>query len=244
MAGFVVHNIKLNFVDFGSRWHVISHTSGKILSLSYHTQVFHSPPLLVHFPTTLVDMPADGKVYCAHCSSYIPQRLEREHCKLVTMPYTSAPARIPLRLRFLADSDSDSNSQGGEAGDGSGAHEEPVAGPAAADVPQLEFVPDDENLMDDNNGCHDREVMVPDSEDIPDVPRSGFSAWRVMHNIPSDSEEDSDLEDEVTDEENEEDDHYVDWAAIESNHGLSALDRLGESFDRDVAAISKCYHVQ
>jgi len=38
MAGFVVHNIKLNFVDFGSLWHVITHTSGKILSLSYHTK--------------------------------------------------------------------------------------------------------------------------------------------------------------------------------------------------------------
>jgi hypothetical protein len=84
------------------------------------------------------------------------------------MPYTSAPTRIPLRLRFLAESDSDSNSQGGEAGDGSGAHKEPIAGPAAADhdVPQLEFVPDDENLMDVNNGDHDQEVLVPDSEDI------------------------------------------------------------------------------
>jgi hypothetical protein len=99
-------------------------------------------------------MPADGNVYCAHCGSYIPRRLEREHWKLVTMPYTLALARIPLRPHFLADSDSDSNSQGGEAGDGSGAHKEPIAGPAVADhdVPQLEFVPDDKNLTDVNNG--------------------------------------------------------------------------------------------
>jgi hypothetical protein len=91
---------------------------------------------------------------------------------------------------------------------------------------------------------NDPEVMAPDSEDIPDVPWIGFSAWWVRHNIPSDSEEDSDLEDEVADEGDGEDDHYVDWAAIESNYSLSAWDRLGESFDRDVAAISKCYHVQ
>ena len=55
---------------------------------------------------------------------------------------------------------------------------------------------------------------------------------------PDDTDDDSDIEDPVVDaNDDDEDEHYVDWAAIEAESGLSAWDKLGEGFEQDVATI-------
>lgn len=188
-------------------------------------------------------MPPDGNVYCAHCRSSIPRRLEREHRKLAFTPYTPPPPKIPTRLRSLAEEDSDNDSTMRPATAKSNrddrAHE--LTDLAAEDDTTQWGLVDEPSEKDQYDYDHGDSDASPEINEVPEVqPQSGPFPWSAVHNVESDSEDDSDLEDEVADEGDEEDEHYFDWAALESNYGLSAWDRLGESFDRDVAAIGMC----
>jgi hypothetical protein len=81
------------------------------------------------------------------------------------------------------------------------------------------------------------EQELLDFEDVLHAAQNSHHMWWRVPDIPSDSDSNSDSENEITDAGDDSDDGYVDWDAIESNYGLSAWDRLGESYDRDIAAI-------
>jgi len=107
---------------------------------------------------------------------------------------------------------------------------------------------DDDSLHSavDTSGVHDGMLSDNEREGVHDV----YAARNVLRDRwnttrgdktyldENESDGDTDLEDPVVDaDDNDEDEHYVDWAAIEAESGLSAWDKLGESFEQDVAAI-------
>jgi hypothetical protein len=92
----------------------------------------------------------------------------------------------------------------------------------------------------------------PSDDNLNTIPRANGTTiidhWRHMLEA-NDSDSDSGSNDELPypkleDSDEESDDGFVDWAAIEAGSGLSAWDQLGEGYEREAAAISKhvCIH--
>jgi hypothetical protein len=186
-------------------------------------------------------MPTDSSVLCAHCGKYLPRRLEREHRKLAASPYVSPPLvpTFPSQLCCVIDVDSDDDN----------------------DIPNLpadniEATIDISDQVDEYIAPDDIDVVDEDGEDLFDedhlhdntVPFSmHFDSlrdhWRHMFE-PGDSDSDDNSNDELPyerleDSDDESDGGFIDWNAIEVGSGLSAWDQLGESYEKEAAAIGR-----
>jgi hypothetical protein len=162
-------------------------------------------------------MPAASEVFCAHCGKYLPRRLEREHRKLATSPYASPPPTFQSRVCRVVDADSDSD-------------ETPPTGRTSSLVGD-EAPMDIGDLVDGDTG--------PFSKSFDSL----RDHWHHMFEA-EDSDSDGDLDDELPydkleDSDNESESGFVDWDAVEAGSGLSAWDRLGESYEKEAAAIGK-----
>ena len=180
------------------------------------------------------------EILCAHCGKYVTRKQEQEHRKLVITLHVEHTPNIPSSSYLVIDTDSESDEHESQdhfanepsIGSAAGSPGSPFHGEAMQIDNDL-----DDDILDADEGDLQGEQDFLDFEDILHAAQNSHCMrWRVP-DIPSDSDSNSGSEDEVTDAGDDSDDGYVDWDAIESNYGLSAWDRLGESYDRDVAAI-------
>lgn len=166
-------------------------------------------------------MPRDTDVLCGHCNTYMPRRREREHRQLINSPFDLPTPTFLSQLQSVVDAGSD--------------HED---GGFNLDVPMDLY----EETMDmaDEDAEH---VDPANSEVTAVIHQDAFEVhWRLPHRatVESDDEDDGEGEDDMdVDEEGandgEWDEEYIDWVAIEAASGLSAWDRLGESFENEAA---------
>lgn len=172
-------------------------------------------------------MPRDNSILCVHCNTYMTRVREQQHRKLANAPFDLAPPTFVSQLQPVVDAGSD--------------HEDTISND---NVPMgMDSIYDDAMDVD----------VDPDGEDG----QLGSTAtpcqdpfeyhWGSAHRatVESDDEQDSEDEDEMdVDEEGandgEWDEEYIDWADIEAHaSGLSAWDRLGESFENEAATTGK-----
>lgn len=175
-------------------------------------------------------MPPDSRILCTHCNRHVSRQQEREHRKLLRIPYAQPLPSVPSRLHPVVNSDSDDNN--------AGFHMPADAGP-----------PDGQAIQ-----------MLDNDVDIYDAPDSGLAgavhddghAGKMLHAHWSaanygvdedDSDSDSNGGKESLQAQNYSDDSddegFIDWDAIEAQSGLSVWDQLGEGYEANVAAICK-----
>ena len=195
-------------------------------------------------------MPRENTVLCAHCGEYLPRKREREHRRLAFVPVAPPPLARPSRLRRIVDPD-DGEQQALHNAD------------KPEDVPTNgitdEWTENEDIMMrdpdiDEDHGAVELEAgsVVGDSADDGCISRAARAVlhhrWGVAANTrlhQNDPESDSDTESEseppfpsLEDGDEECGDDFIDWKAIEEGYGLSAWDRLGESYEAEAAAIS------
>jgi hypothetical protein len=194
-------------------------------------------------------MPRGNTVLCAHCGEYLPRKREREHRRLAFV--TIAPPPWPAghsRLRRIVDIDTDTD-------DG-----EPLHGaddPEDIDVPTNgtadERTENEDIMMQDPDPDGDYDVFEAGGvagDDADEDTVSGATGAALRHRWgtvagswhENDSESDADEENNppyprLEDSDEECDNGFIDWKAIEEGYGLSAWDQLGESYEAEAAAI-------
>jgi hypothetical protein len=199
-------------------------------------------------------MPPDNKVLCAHCGQYLTRKREREHRRLANThtPYASPPPAFTSRLRRVVDSDSND----GDIDDARSAGSDQACGgmiDANTDISGDEEHMQTDGPQTDDLGDHDVDISNNEEGHLENGsgPMPGFTRaelnnhWRRMFETEdNDSGSEPDLDDEtpyprLEDSDDESDDGFIDWAAIEAGSGLSAWDQLGEGYERDAAALGK-----
>lgn len=175
-------------------------------------------------------MPRDNKVLCAHCNKYMTRPREQQHRKLFDSPFDPAPTTVFSQLRSVVEADISD-------------HEDVVSEPDARMEMETEvmdaFTEDAMDVEMDDNGVGHANAAGSSHNTFE-------QHWGINHRfmVESDDEHGSESGDEMdVDEEGandgEWDEDYVDWAAIEAGSGLSAWDRLGESFKNEAATTGK-----
>jgi len=181
-------------------------------------------------PTLTSNMPRDNRVLCTHCNQLISRQREREHRKLLKIPYTLPSPSVPSRVRPIVDSDSDDD--GNINNNTVSAHED-----HSGDDPHI--LRNDDNLEEPLDDIGVREKIL-------------WNHWAAgSYGGADDSETDSEsnmgeapypqLEDDGEDSDEE---GLIDWGAIEAQSGLSAWDQLGEGYEADAAALCKLHSIQ
>jgi hypothetical protein len=139
------------------------------------------------------------------------------------VPYVSPLPKLSSRFTHLLDSDSeeeDSVSIPGPHDDGPSSESGQSVVPSDYDEPD-----ETDGSFDRDNNEAEQNLPIPVVDD--DILLVQNVRWSATHGDGPD-DEDSD---------NDEDDRYDDWAAIEADFGLSAWDKLGEGFEQEVAGI-------
>lgn len=169
----------------------------------------------------------NNKVLCAHCHTYMTRLLEQQHHKLANSPFDAPQPGFVSQLQSVVESGSDD--------------EDRVSSDDVAMETDLEGMDTlyDEAMDVDGKDAEDNNTAARHQDAFEN---HWGSNCRVT--VESDDEHGSDSEDEMdVDEEGgndgEWDEEYIDWAAIEAGSGLSAWDRLGESFENEAATIGK-----
>jgi hypothetical protein len=150
-------------------------------------------------------------VLCLHCGQYVTRKRETEHRKLSIAPYTLSPPRRPSRLRRVTHIQLDH----GDTGQGS------------VGVPDTDNVSPEETNPQDDQADNSVEVLLSTID----------RRWRGAIEEDSDNDEDPEVEEYLETVDSETDEDYIDWNNIESQSGLSVWDQLGESYEKDAAAI-------
>jgi len=179
-------------------------------------------------------MPRENAVLCAHCGQYLPRKREREHRRLAIAPVVSSPVRQSrLRRVFDIESDSDDDKLPGQE---ILAVEEAVNGDATIDGAGEVDVGHWDGLDDELSN------FVGGNEGLDGYVKSTLhQRWKNAASC-LDSETDSDTDTEppyprLEDSDDESDDGFIDWKAIEEGNSLSAWDQLGESYEMEAASI-------
>lgn len=166
-------------------------------------------------------MPRDTDILCVHCNIYMPRRREHKHRQLVNPPFDPLPPPLISKLRPVVNADSD---------------DEDMVSDTSAQLIGAQAAP-----------TANFEDFFQDAMDLAEEgPEDTFEGhWWSSHcaTVESDDEEEDndemDIDEEGANDEGEWDDQYIDWDALKAESGLSAWDRLGESFENDAATTGK-----
>lgn len=183
-------------------------------------------------------MPANSKVLCLHCNKRITRDRERAHRRLGSAPYkSSSPSHARRHLIIDESSDSDGPQEGEEGHNSSMNTEFDGAEISIPGIDEEDFPPPSEGSSNSVGDLEERDDSEFDDDNVF-ASRVPYNLWHAPRGL-EDSDDESDPADEPADIGDDPDEDYVDWDTIESNHGLSAWDRLGEGFEREVASIGK-----
>lgn len=197
-------------------------------------------------------MPQDNKVLCTHCSKYLPRKREREHRKLVNAPYLLPLPKLPSRLHRVINADSDSDNgdttasgiEGYEAGPSESQTRESVQsdyGGRRVDTSGIDLGQGNRDSL-----CGDKSSAFGDAGNVL---RERWTRTVEGERYRSDSDSDSDPEGEppsprLEGSDDESDDGYIDWTAIEAGSGLSNWDQLGENYEKGAAEMGTSFQTQ
>lgn len=173
-------------------------------------------------------MPRENTVFCTHCERYLPRKREREHRRLLIAPAIPSPV-IPSRLRRVVSIESDLDDYGAiNGGTTDGVDDEMDVG--AQDDETSDFVT--------NNRDPDQDTMSGPMRNVLHHRWGDTLCDLGGSDLDSDSDFGSDpAYPRLEDSDDECDDGFIDWKAIEEGSGLSAWDQLGENYETEAATI-------